>query len=95
MSATLVNGKYFKISLHCLLVLVGALVVWTMVLQLDTSQLLLEQINLVKEHDEGSALEEDAVEDLLEELEALGHPVGGGVLVQHKVELDQGDHEKH
>ena len=66
-----------------------------MVHQLDTSQLLLEQINLVKEHNEGSALEEDTVENLLEEMEALGHPVGGVVLVQHKVELAQGDDEKH
>ena len=91
-SATVVRLFLF---LHCLLVLVGALVVRTVVHQLDTSQLLLEQINLVKEHNEGSALEEDTVENLLEEMEALGHPVGGVVLVQHKVELAQGDDEKH
>ena len=58
------------------------------------SQLLPEQVDLVEEDDEGGFLEEDGVEDLVEELLALPHSVCGVVLVEHLVEVAQGDDEE-
>ncbi len=57
-------------------------------------QLVLEEVPLVEEDDEGHEAEVDAVGHRGEEAEALAHAVGAPVLRQHLVELGEGDDEE-
>ena len=82
------------IFLQCWLKVIWSPIVGEIVGQYVAPQLLPEEVDLVEEDDEGGFLEEDRVEDLVEELLALPHSVRGVVLVQHLVEVAQGDDEE-
>ena len=82
------------IFLQCWLKVIWSPIVGEIVGQYVAPQLLPEQVDLVEEDDEGSFLEEDGVEDLVEELLTLPHSVRGVVLIQHLVEVAQGDDEE-
>ena len=58
------------------------------------AQLFSEEVDLVEEDDERGFLEEDRVENLIKEFLTLSHSVGGVVLVEHLVEVTQGDNEE-
>ena len=74
-----------KISTQPLLVLfffIFPLIVWEELGEAARLDLLLEEVKLVEEHDEGLSLEVDVVDDGGEEVQALVHPVRLIVLVQ-------------
>ena len=62
--------------------LIFPLIVWEELGEAARLDLLLEEVKLVEEHDEGLSLEVDVVNDGGEEVQALVHPVCLIVLVQ-------------
>ena len=62
--------------------LIFPLIVWEELGEAARLDLLLEEVELVEEHDEGLSLEVDVVDDGGEEVQALVHPVRLIVLVQ-------------
>ena len=62
--------------------LIFPLIVWEELGEAARLDLLLEEVELVEEHDEGLLLEVDVVDDGGEEVQALVHPVRLIVLVQ-------------
>ena len=62
--------------------LIFPLIVWEELGEAARLDLLLEEVKLVEEHDEGLSLEVDVVDDGGEEVQALVHPVRLIVLVQ-------------
>ena len=84
----------YEIILQCRQKVIWSSVLWQIVGQYMTRQLLSEEVDLVEKDDEGSFLEEDRVEDLVEELLAFPHSVCAVVLVEHLVEVAQGDDEE-
>ena len=58
------------------------------------AQLFSEEVDLVEEDDERGFLEEDRIENLIKEFLTLSHSVGSVVLVEHLVEVTQGDDEE-
>ena len=85
---------FFERILQCWRKVIRSPVVGQVVGEYVAPQLLPEQVDLVEEDDEGGFLEEDGVEDLVEELLTLPHSVRGVVLIQHLVEVAQGDDEE-
>ena len=80
--------------LQCRHKVIWSSVVWQIVGKYMTCQLLSEEVDFVEEDNEGSFLEENGVEDLVEEFLAFPHSVCAVVLIEHLVEVAQGDDEK-
>ena len=78
-----------------LLLLVSYLIRWKCQIDALGLDLLLEQILLVEEDDEGHFREKLVVDNVLEKVKTFVHPIDAPVLYQHLVVFRHGHHEQH